>query len=372
MATPVLRPTPNIISADDYLSERVLPEPIYNGKILPVNALRAKINEAKSFMQSRPLLTASVEGVSKITTDVVRIAALDTATFKVHYAMLSKAAFLSRGQQFFSTTTEGKGVRIQILRANGVNTAVSVIDDQNKSLLPMIVQYPVERNGSFYETAYYSSAHPGTISAEMAYIGKMYIRNIIDAARANLRQKGVFISPQVADIAERLCTVEHVDHFRFNNEFQLALYNEIFTLFALNEGNTYRYAVSTAGAGGLVQMIPATYAMVRNRHFNVGLMPNFVDGMRNHPNAAQAMLLYMQDTWSDLSSSPAVIDAMAQGYATQAELMSAGYNSNPARLPGYIKRGGASWKFLIPRETQIYHRIYASLDKFVPMTPRAK
>jgi hypothetical protein len=63
---------------------------------------------------------------------------------------------------------------------------------------------------------------------------------------------------------------------------------------------------------------------------------------------------------------------MSQGYATQAELMSAGYNSNPARLPGYIRRGGANWKYLIPKETQIYHRIYASLDKFVPMTPRAK
>jgi hypothetical protein len=383
-------PPPNSMTAADLLSERVLPEPIYNGKILPMNVLRARINEARSFMQSRPLLTASVTlslpnvpgnivppnsipaAIPTITTDVVRIAALDTLTSKIHYTLLSKAAFLSRGQQFFATTSEGRNVRIQVLRANGVNTAVSVIDDQNNSLLPMIVQYPVERNGSFYETAYYSSAHPGTISAEIAYVGKMYLRNTIDAARANLQKKGVFVTPQVADIAERLCAVEHVDHLRFNTEYNLALFNEIFTLFALNEGNTYRYAVSTAGAGGLVQMIPSTYSMVRNRHFNAGLMPNFVDGMRNHVNAAEAMLLYMQDTWNDLSSNSDVLDAMSRGYATQAELMSAGYNSNPAKLPGYIRRGGAGWKFLIPKETQIYHRIYASLDKFVPMTPRVK
>lgn len=369
---PRVQSAPNIVSAADYLSERVLPPPSYNGKILPLNALRARINEAKSYMQSRPLQIASVENTATMSTDVVRIAALDTSMSRVHYILLSKTTFLSRDLQFFSTTSEGKNVTVRILRANGVNTAVMITDEKNQSLLPMIVQYPVEKNGFFSEMAYYSSAHPGTISAEVAYFGKMYLRNIIDTARQKLREKGIYISPQVADIAERLCTVEHVDHHRFNTEFNLALFNEIFTLFALNEGNTYRYAVSSAGAGGLVQMIPSTYRMVRNRHFNVGLIPDFVTGMRNHPNAAQAMLLYMQDTWNDLSSSSYVLDAMSQGYATQAELMAAGYNSNPARLPGYIKRGGASWKYLIPRETQIYHRIYASLDRFVPMTPRAK
>ncbi|HEV7643673.1 MAG TPA: hypothetical protein VGO50_06960 [Pyrinomonadaceae bacterium] len=375
-ATPIyvprVTPTPAIVTANDYLSERVLPPPTYNGKLLNIAALKAKLNEARSYMQSRPMQISSVENVATMSTDTVRIAALDTATSRMHYILTSKTSFLSRDLQFFASTSEGKNVTVRVVRVNGVNTAVTVTDERNQSLLPIIVQYPVERNGVFYEMAYYSSAHPGTISAEVAYYGKMYLRNIIDTARQNLKQKGVFISPQVADIAERLCTVEHVDHYRFNNEFQLGLFNEIFTLFALNEGNTYRYAVSTAGAGGLVQMIPSTYSMVRNRHFNVGLIPNFVDGMRNHSNAAQAMLLYMQDTWNDLSSSSDVLDAMSQGYATQAELMSAGYNSNPARLPGYIRRGGANWKFLIPRETQIYHRIYASLDKFVPMTPRAK
>jgi hypothetical protein len=374
--TPVLvprvSPTPSIMSASDYLGERVLPPPTYNGKILQMAALRAKINEAKSYMMSRPLQISSVENIATTSTDTVRIAALDTATSRVHYILTSKTSFLSRDMQFFGTTSEGKNVTIRVVRVNGVNTAVTVTDEKNQSLLPMIVQYPVERNGVFYETAYYSSAHPGTISAEIAYYGKMYLRNIIDTARQNLQKKGVFISPQVADIAERLCAVEHVDHYRFNTEFQLGLFNEIFTLFALNEGNTYRYAVSSAGAGGLVQMIPSTYTMVRNRHFNVGLMPNFVEGMRNHVNAGEAMLLYMQDTWNDLSSNSDVLDAMSQGYATQAELMSAGYNSNPARLPGYIRRGGADWKYLIPKETQIYHRIYASLDKFVPMTPRAR
>ncbi|MBA2606983.1 MAG: hypothetical protein H0U96_08970, partial [Acidobacteria bacterium] len=54
------------------------------------------------------------------------------------------------------------------------------------------------------------------------------------------------------------------------------------------------------------------------------------------------------------------------------ELLSAGYNSNPAKLAGYIRRGGANWKTLIPRETKIYLQIYASMDKYVPVLPRTK
>jgi hypothetical protein len=94
--------------------------------------------------------------------------------------------------------------------------------------------------------------------------------------------------------------------------------------------------------------------------------------MRNHQNAAQAMLLYMQMTWGDLISNDTINDALQTGIATPVELLSAGYNSNPAKLAGYIRRGGANWKTLIPRETKIYLQIYASMDKYVPVLPRTK
>ena len=122
----------------------------------------------------------------------------------------------------------------------------------------------------------------------------------------------------------------------------------------------------------MVQMIPSTYRMVRSKFSNVPLMPDFVEGMRDHVNAAQAMLLYMQWTWEDLKSRPAINDAMLNGIATQEQLMAAGYNSNPARLASYLTRGGAGWTNLIPRETQMYLQIYASVERHVPMAPRAR
>jgi len=53
-------------------------------------------------------------------------------------------------------------------------------------------------------------------------------------------------------------------------------------------------------------------------------------------------------------------------------LMAAGYNSNPAKLPRYVSRGGASWRNLIPRETKIYLQIYASTEQYAPIEARTR
>jgi hypothetical protein len=251
-----------------------------------------------------------------------------------------------------------------------VNTAVTIFDDAGNSLAPLVVEFPIEKGGVFREMAYYTSAHPALLSLELSQAGRGYVRTMLDLAAKRLRDKGMFISPQIVDVAERLCLVEHVDHGRFRQENRLALYDEIYSLYALNELDTYRYSVSFAGAGGMVQMIPWAYNLMKQRHPGVGLLPDFVIGMRNHSNALQAMLLYMHDTWNDLSANADVQYALNAKLATQPELLAAGYNSNAARLPSYIRRGGSGWRTLIPRETQMYLQIYKSVEGLVPMKPR--
>ena len=339
-------------------------------KPLSFRQIKSKIEEAKRQMLSRPVSTALTN--SFLDTEVIRIAFYDYTTAKVDYLVTTKTDFLQTDSGVLILSANGKYVTLRTVRANGVNTPVMIVDAQNLAQLPLLVQYPVEKYGRLTETAYYISTHPGIVTPEVVGAGKIYVRNTLDAARANLQKKGVFISPQVADAAERLSIVEHVDHERFRSEYALNIFNDIYALYALNETQTYRYSVSSAGAGGMVQMIPSTYYMVRSRYYNAALMPDFVEGMRNHVNAATAMLLYMQMTWSDLISNETIYSAIENKIATPTELMSAGYNSNPARLAGYIKRGGASWKYLIPRETQIYLQINAAMDRFVPIIPRTK
>lgn len=321
---------------------------------LTVSQIADRIADARRLLKS---------GASDLSLESVRLAALDRATGEIHAVTLPKDSFLTRGAELETVTSLGHRVSIYIARANGVNTAVVITDETNQSpLVPLVVQYPIVRNGSLSEMAYYTSAHPALLSAEVIAAGRSYVRSKLDGAAVRLRAEGVNITPEIVDIAEHLTIVEHTDHQRFRAEERPALFNEILSLYALNQAETYRYSISSAGAGGMIQMIPSTYEMIRRRHPAVDLKPDFVAGMTDHDNAATAMLLYMQDTWDDLLENQEIRDAVASGLATQPELVAAGYNSNPARLASYLRRGGTDWRTLIPAETQMYLAIYGSLD----------
>jgi hypothetical protein len=338
-------------------------EPLAAGSmLLSPPQIQLRIAEAERLLRSRPMHVA----MTSPSIDLVTMAALDRNSSRIHLVTLYKETFLTKGSELTVPSSLGTPLNVRVLRANGVNTAVAIFDSQGRSLVPLVVEFPIEKRGVFREMAYYTSAHPALLSPDLSRSGRAYIHRMLDLAAKRLRDKGTFISPQILDVAERLCLVEHVDHDRFRQENRLALFDEIYSLFALNEPDTYRYSVSSAGAGGMVQMIPWAYNLVRQRHPGVGLTPDFVAGMRNHGNALQAMLLYMQDTWADLAANEDVQYAMSSKQATQTELLAAGYNSNAARLPLYLRRGGSSWRTLIPRETQIYLQIYKTLEGLVP------
>lgn len=326
-----------------------------------VSRIQAHIQEAKQLLSKQPS-----PGLEE-----VRIAANDPATSQVHLLTLPKEIFLKKDAEATLQTSQGKIVRLRVVRANGVNTAVNIFDDAGQSFAPLAVQYPIKRDGVLSEMGYYTSVHPALESAELARDGRDYIHQMLDLAAARLEQKGKTIDPFIIDAAEHLCIVEHTDHKRFKTEDRATLFNEVTTLYSLNARNTYRYSVSSAGAGGMIQMIPSTYQMVRNLHPEAELNPDFVAGMRDHANALEAMLLYMQGTWNDLARQEEITRALDSQMATREELLAAGYNSNPARLAGYIKRGDSNWRNLIPTETQMYLQIYAAVDSLVPMNPRS-
>jgi hypothetical protein len=333
------------------------------------NKIRARILESQRLLKTR--ITPTALGGSP-NLNFVTLAALDDDSSQIHLLTLAKEVFLKKDTELTVASSLGGFLRVRIVRSNYVNTAVTVSDLTGRQLAPLLVEYPIEKFGRYRETAYYTSAHPALLTPELVKNGQLYVRTMVDLAAKRLKDKGHHMTPEVLDMAERLCLVEHVDHDRFRKESRLALFNEVYALYALNELDTYRYSVSTAGAGGMVQMIPWTYQMLRQRYPAVGLNPDFVLGMRNHGNALEAMLLYIRDTWSDLTLNADIADALATGIATPADLIAAGYNSNPAKLAGYIRRGGAAWRTLIPRETQMYLQIYQSLESVTPIKARAK
>jgi hypothetical protein len=319
--------------------------------------VRARISDARKMLEAHRAADAAA---------AVTLAVEDAAAGRVHLLTLPKETFLKAGTEIELASSLGVPLRLLVVRPNYVNTAVRVLDRAGRELSPLLVRYPVEKGGKIKETAFYTSAHPAVSTPEVTREGRRYVRRMLDEAAARLAARGHRIDPSLVSVAERLCFVEHVDHKRFKSESHPALFDEIGALYSLNAGDTYRYSVSTAGAGGMIQMIPSTYELIRQKYSRVGLRADFVEGMRDHANALEAMLLYIQDTWDYLLRQDEVKQALATGLATQSELLAAGYNSNPARLARYLERGGTAWRTLIPEETKMYLLIYASVERHVP------
>ncbi|PYS30018.1 MAG: hypothetical protein DMF75_16495, partial [Acidobacteria bacterium] len=191
-------------------------------RLSPVR-IRMRIEEAERLMKVRVLPTAMP--VPSI--DYVTLAALLPETSHIHLIRIAKQTFLTRGAEFSATTSLGLPVQVRIARANGVNTAVSVFDEKNRLLVPLVVEFPIERRGQFREMAYYTSAHPALLSPEVLKAGQTYVNSMIDLAAKRLRERGVPIASNLIDVAKHLCVVEHVDHDRFRNENRIALFEEI-------------------------------------------------------------------------------------------------------------------------------------------------
>ncbi len=329
---------------------------------LAMTDLRAKLDQAREMLKSQANLSGG---------NTVVLAVLNRQTSQIDLVSVSKDSFLTKGLTLAATSHSGRNLNVTVVRANGVNTAVRVSDPASGTeWTPLVVAFPIVKGGSITEVAYYSSVHPAVLTSDVASAGQAYISTMLDHAVNELEAKGVHVAPDIVEVAEHLCVVEHTDHRRFMNEKHADLLPEIVSLYALNQGNTFRYSVSTAGAGGMIQMIPRTYDGVRQQHPSVPLQADFVTGMRDHANALKAMLLYMNDTWSNLAESSEVQDALRNGIATKPELLAAGYNSNPVRLPAYLKTGGAEWKTLIPAETQMYLAIYSEVDRNIGFQKR--
>ena len=198
---------------------------------LPMSKIRARLAEAQRLLKSRATPTAMTPAALQSVTLTV----LDPESSQIIQLPLPKEIFLRKNSEAALPSSAGSMLQVRILRANGVNTAVIVSDNTGRQLIPLMVEYPIERNGFFREMAYYTSAHPALLSPEVVRTGENYVRTMLDLAAKRLQDKGVVIQPALIDMAERLCIVEHTDHTRFRQENRRALYEEILSLYALNE-----------------------------------------------------------------------------------------------------------------------------------------
>lgn len=302
-----------------------------------------------------------------IDNETVGISLLERKNGEIYTVTMSKTNFLNRGYQESYQLSNGSKVSVKIDQPNFVNTKL-IVEAEEGLFIPLTVKYPIVKGNRLKEFAFYTPAHRSLQNHSFDQMGERYIETILTNAAASLKKSGLIVPDKVINLAKLLCIVEHIDHDRFRKEESDALFKEVLTLYALNRGDCYRYSVSSAGAGGMVQMIGSTYREIRNSFPQVDMVYDFEAGMINHANAAKAMLLYLRRYNEYYGNLPAVDSAINDGYATPEELMAAGYNSNPVRVPARLSLG-SNWKRGLPDETQLYLTILRSLDEAVTTAP---
>jgi hypothetical protein len=92
----------------------------------------------------------------------------------------------------------------------------------------------------------------------------------------------------------------------------------------------------------MIQMITPTYHATRARHPQIDLEADFVEGMRDHANALQAMLLYMQDTWDDMLKREQIRKALASVLATQRSCSAPAPTRTPRASPATSSAAAAA------------------------------
>src|SRR5205085_10832458 len=196
-----------------------------------LNLIQTRIHDARQLLDAQPATPDDVVTLA--------VAAADTTSAPIQFLQVPKAIFLQQDAQAIVKTNAGGQLKLQIVRANYVNTAITVTAANGRAFEPLLVRYPVEKGGTLSEVAYYTSAHPALAQASLVRAGGAYVERTLESAAAQLAQQGIKIAPDVVDVAEHLAIVEHTDHKRFEHEDHAALFAEIRTLYALNAGDTF-------------------------------------------------------------------------------------------------------------------------------------
>lgn len=228
-------------------------------------------------------------------------------------------------------------------KTNGVNTEFEIAKPAGYKVYAIrrVVNDPGGRKEVVY-TPYSDKLN----TADVRRDGTRYVDSVIDKALRELRARGVksLIDPHrlVADLApkeviRRLVLIEHIDEDRFRREDFPKLVREVYTTYGLNQHIAYNYAVSSAKARGMFQIIPKTYESMRTTYPTAKLKSDFVAGTKDHVNAAVAAILLADHDVSLIPKAmrPAVFAGSALG-----EYIACSYNGGPSRPIRILKAGG--------------------------------
>ncbi len=243
------------------------------------------------------------------------------------------------------------GVSLFVRRDNGINSDIACIEPQGGKVI--LMKYPVtnENNrfggGSEIIEATYTPYAAEIKNDEVIRHGIKLMDKLIDNAYDRLKMRRVssrvYPDKLVTEVIPRsilkvLLLNEHIDPSLFKSQSQAkSLVEMVLTIVATNGEKAYAYSISRAGARGLVQMIPSTYALLQNKYVQAGLRENFSIGMVDTVNAIMAQVLLCDSDWQAIAEHRHIDKDKIGAY------LAAAYNGGVGRVLTIVNREQAEW-----------------------------
>ena len=251
-----------------------------------------------------------------------------------------------------SMTFPDPAVQVKLTSFNGVNSKFQITMPASGTVLALKYLISGTESGSksaiensLSEAVYvpYSSA---LSDPTVLKYGENYLNGIIHTVAQSIQYipsrsiPGKMITEAIPPaMIKALIYAEHTDTTKVLKGDVRDTIDTLDILFATNGGDAYKYSVSTAGARGIAQFMPATYQGLVDRHPEAGLISDFVQGMSDHTNAIKAMYLLLDDY------AGAVRVKATQGFAEGHvfEYGAASYNGGTTRVVNAVNTYGQDW-----------------------------
>lgn len=322
--------------------------------------LISKIKEARSMLQTEPVeMIKDVVAVRRV--KVGRRKYIDVPVIGIVGRQMAVAVMDSRGDiQVVRAIKKEKGDGFEVLtsgvilsmrRANGINSDIGCIMPANGKVLA--VRYPVSnennRFGSGGEViqAIYTPFSPEIRTGEVVKVGLKIQSEFINKAYDRLKSRDVMSAAyppnKITEVIPKqilkvLLINEHIDPSLFKSAgLARSLSEQVLTIIATNRDRAYAYSVSSAGARGLVQMIPSTYALMLKKYPLAGLNPNYASGMVDPVNAIMAQILLCDADWQSISTRKQISKEQIGPY------LAAAYNGGVGRVLSILGDDEVGW-----------------------------
>lgn len=182
------------------------------------------------------------------------------------------------------------GFVLRRIGANGVNSQFEVVEPEGAIVLAL--RRGVRGRGAVYVPWNRRMDTRELRSAGLEYLEHLFAESEMSMAKARSRavpgKNVVQVVPR--DIVEALIFVEHIDGTRLRPGESVAPHAlKVLLTFGANGSDAFRYSRSHAGARGVAQFMPATYAATRRAYGEARLPMSFLSAMEDHQVSVVAM-----------------------------------------------------------------------------------